>query len=177
MIYESNNEHWKKQLQMGAYLHYKKHGNWINKGRIIAILKDWNRRDSLTKPDYPKLPVVVIGFDLGSSEGIEQWILNRFQRISEIEKLSDDNLPLCSEEERFNNGTKYVVKKIKNKKVTKIHDTLEEAEQHLKNLENKYPGIYEIVIREGEDNKCMHYCSVCKFCPYYKEKYIKESEK
>ena len=177
VIYESNNEHWKKQLQMGAYLHYKKHGNWINKGRIIAILKDWNRRDSLTKPDYPKLPVAVIEFGLGRSEEIEQWILNRFQRISEIEKLSDDNLPLCSEEERFNNGTKYVVKKIKNKKATKIHDALEEAEQHLKNLENKYPGIYEIVIREGEDNKCMHYCSVCKFCPYYKEKYIKESEK
>ena len=44
VIYGSNNEHWKLQLQMGAYLHYKEHGIWINKGRIIAILKDWNRR-------------------------------------------------------------------------------------------------------------------------------------
>ena len=25
VIYGSNNEHWKKQLQMGAYLHYKEH--------------------------------------------------------------------------------------------------------------------------------------------------------
>lgn len=174
VIYKSNYEHWKKQLQMGAYLHYKKHGNWINKGRIIAILKDWNRKDSLLKEDYPKLPVEVIEFDLGTPEEIEKWILNRFDEIIKLEQLSDMNLPLCSMEERFNKGDKYVVKKKTNKTATKIHDTMEEAKEHLKNLEAKYPGIYEIEIRKGEDTKCLNYCSCNKQCPYYLMNYDKD---
>lgn len=176
VIYGSNNDHWKLQLQMGAYLHYKEHGNWINKGRIIAILKDWNKNDAKFKPDYPKLPVQVIEFDLGTPEEIEQWIIDRFNHIAELEKMYDDELPMCTEEERFNKGTKYAVKKKANKTATKIHDTLESAREHLINLEQSYPGIYEIEERPGEDVKCLNYCNCCKFCKYYKENYEEKIE-
>lgn len=171
VIYGSNNEHWKLQLQMGAYLHYKKHGNWINKGRIIAILKDWNKNDAKFKTDYPELPVQVIDFDLGTPEEVEKWILKRFYQIEQLEKMADDELPMCTDEERFNKGTKWAVKKKSNKMATKVHNTLEEAREHLINLEQKYPGIYEIEERPGEDTKCLNYCSCCKFCKYYKDKY------
>ena len=171
VIYGSNNEHWKKQLQMGAYLHYKEHGNWINKGRIIAILKDWNKNDAKFKADYPNLPIEVIEFDLGTPEEIEQWIIDRFNHIAKLEKMYDEELPLCSDEERFNKGTKWAVKKKKNKMATKVHDTLDGAREHLINLEQNYPGVYEIEERPGEDTKCLNYCSCCKFCPYYKEHY------
>ena len=167
VIFGSNNEHWKKQLQMGAYLHYKEHGTWISKGRIIAILKDFNKKDSMTKKDYPKLPVEVIEFDLGTPEEIEKWIINRFEEIIKLEKMSDFELPMCSMEERFNKGNKYAVKKKANKTATKVHDTLEEAREHLINLAMKYPGVYEIEERPGEDVKCLNYCSCCKQCPYY----------
>ena len=169
VIYKSNYEHWKLQLQMGAYLWYKESGKWIDKGRIIAILKDWNKNDAKFKPDYPKLPVATIEFDLGTPEEVEQWILNRFNKIIELEKLDDKDLPLCTDEERFNKGNKYAVKKKTNKVATKVHDTLESAREHLIELEQKNPGIYTIEERKGEDTKCMHYCSVCEFCPYYLE--------
>ena len=167
VIYKSNYEHWEKQLKMGAYLHYKKHGTWISQGRIIAILKDWNRKDAIAKSDYPKLPVEVIYFDLGTPEEIEEWILKRFDRIIELEKMSDYELPMCTLEERFNKGNTYAVKKKANKTATKVHSTLEEARQHLINLEMKYPSVYEIEERKGEDTKCLNYCSCNKQCPYY----------
>ena len=167
VIYGSNNDKWKKQLQMGSYLHYKKHGNWINKGRIIAILKDYNRRDAIGKSDYPKMPVSVIEFDLGTPDEVEKWILNRFDEIIKLEKLSDSDLPMCSLEERFNKGDKWAVKKKVNKTATKVHDTLEGAREHLINLEMKYPSIYEIEERKGEDTKCLNYCACNKQCPYY----------
>jgi len=169
VIYGSNNEHWKKQLQMGAYLHYKEHGNWINKGRIIAILKDFNKKDSLLKDNYPKLPVQVINFDLGTPEEVEEWIVKRFKRIEYLEKLSDLDLPLCTPEERFNSGTKYAVKKKVWKKAFRVFDSLDEARELLIELERKYPGEYEIEERIGEDKKCKDYCSCCQFCPYYLE--------
>lgn len=171
VIYGSNNEHWRKQLQMGAYLHYKKHGKWISKGRIIAILKDWNRRESQKSFNYPDLPVAVLEFDLGEPEEIENWIIERFKTIENLEKLRDSELPLCTMEERFNKGNKYAVKKKTFKKAMKVYDNLEEARDHLINLERKYPGEYEIEERKGEDTKCINYCSCCKFCPYYLENY------
>ena len=174
VIYGSNNEKWKKQLQMGAYLHYKEHGDWKSKGRIIAILKDWNKRETLNKEDYPKLPVVVINFDLGTPEEVEEMILKRFDEIIELEKLADNDLPMCSMEERFNNRDKYVVIKKGAKRATKVHDTKEEAENHLNNLEKSYPGQYEIQLRLGEDKKCLHYCSCNKMCPYYLINYDKD---
>lgn len=167
VIYGSNNDKWKKQLEMGAYLHYKEHGNWINKGRIIAILKDWNKKDSIAKADYPKMPVAVIEFDLGTPEEIEKWILNRFDEIIKLEQMSDFDLPMCSLEERFNKGDTYAVKKKANKTATKVHKTLEEAREHLINLEMKYPNVYEIEERKGEDTKCLNYCACNKQCPYY----------
>ncbi|MBR2248707.1 MAG: hypothetical protein IKE89_03585 [Bacilli bacterium] len=174
VIYGSNNEHWKKQLQMGAYLFYKETGKWINKGRIIAILKDWNRKDSEIKENYPKLPVEVINFDLGTPEEIETWILDRFEKIKILEQTEDINLPMCSLEERFNKGDTFAVKKKANKTALKVHKTLEEAQEHLNNLENKYPGIYEIEIRKGEDTKCLNYCNCNKQCPYYLMNYDKD---
>lgn len=176
VIYGSNNEHWKKQLQMGAYLHYKEHGNWINKGRIIAILKDWNKNDAKYKSDYPDLPIKVIEFDLGTPEEIEEWIIDRFKQIEQLENMYDEELPMCTDEERFNKGTKYAIKKKGNKTAMKVHDTLDGAREHLINLERQYPGVYEIEERPGEDTKCLNYCSCCKMCPYYKEKYLKKME-
>lgn len=167
VIFKSNYEHWKLQLQMGAYLWFKKSGNWINKGRIIAILKDWNKNDAKIKGDYPNLPVAVIEFDLGTPEEIEKWILDRFERIIELEKMQDNELPMCTLEERYNKGDKYAVKKKANKTATKVHDTLESAREHLINLEAKYPGVYEIETRKGEDTKCLNYCSCCKQCEHY----------
>ena len=174
VIYGSNNEHWKKQLQMGAYLHYKEHGKWFNKGRIIAILKDWNKNDAKDKEDYPKLPVEVIEFDLGTPEEIENWIIERFKQIEQLEKMQDNELPLCTAEERFNSGDKWAVKGKKFKKAFKVFDSLEKARELLVTMEQKYPGEYEIEERPGEDKKCLNYCSCCNVCPYYITHYDNE---
>lgn len=167
IIFGGNDEKWRKQLEMGSYLWYKETGKWISRGRIICLLKDWNRRDSKTKPNYPRFPVEVIEYDLGTPEEIEKWILNRFDEIIKLEQMSDFELPMCSLEERFNKGDTYAVKKKANKTALKVHKTLEGAREHLINLEMKYPNVYEIEERKGEDTKCLNYCACNKQCPYY----------
>lgn len=128
VIYRSDDEKWLKQLQMGAYLFYKETGIWINKGRIIAILKDWSKKD-ITKDKYPQYPVEVIEFDLGKPEEIEKWILAKFKRLAYLEE--EQYYPMCTEKERFVNKKK-------------------------------------------EDVRCLSYCSVNKFCPYYQKEYLKK---
>lgn len=176
LIFKSDYDKWKKQLQMGAYLAYKKDGKWRKKGRIIAILKDWNRLKAQTEKDYPKFACKVVNFNLGTPKEVEKMILARFDRIIELEKMSDKDLPLCTPEERYNTGDKYAIKKKDNKRASKIHDTLEEAQKHLNNLEKDYPGVYEIEVRESQNTRCEQYCSVCKFCDFYKKIVEKEEE-
>lgn len=176
LIFKSDYDKWKKQLQMGSYLAYKKDGKWRKKGRIIALIKDWNRLESQTKSDYPKYPCQVINFDLATPKQVEKMILEKFDRIIELEKMLDEELPLCTADERFNKGTTFAVKKKKNKKASKIHNSEEEAKKHLENLEKEYPNEYEIEKREGQNLRCECYCSVNSFCPYYQEKYMKGEE-
>lgn len=176
LIFKSDYDKWKKQLQMGSYLAYKKDGKWRKKGRIIALIKDWNKLEAQTKSDYPKYPCQVIKFNLGTPQQVEKMILKKFDIVIKLEQMKDEELPLCTAEERFNKGTTWAVKKIKNKKASKVHVSEEEAKQHLENLEKSYPGEYEIEKRDGQNLRCECYCSVNRFCPYYQEKYMKGDE-
>lgn len=168
-------EDYKMQLLMYAWL-FRKIGFNVDKGEIIAILRDWQKSKAKIDKSYPQLQVQKVKFDFNKDDFdyIENFIKNKFLELKENEGKPDDLLPMCSEEERWREPTKYAVKKKANKTASKIHSTLEEAEEHIRNLEEKYPNIYEIEIREGTDKKCLEYCSACQFCPYYKANYMEE---
>ena len=100
IIYKSNYKKWKQQLEYSSYLHYKNTGQLIGQGKIIYFIKDWKDKDS-DKRNYPVCPIGAIDFTFRSIEEIEQELQRKFEEIHELEKLSDDNLPVCSEEERW----------------------------------------------------------------------------
>lgn len=174
VIFKNDYEKWKKQLQLGAYLAYKKDGKWRKKGRIIALIKDWDRAKSQIQNDYPKYACQVINFDLGTPQQVERLAIELFNKAIKLENMTNEELPICTDEERFNKGTTWAVKKKDNKKALRLHNTKEEAEKHLQNLEKDYPNMYEIEERLGEDLRCKYYCSCNVFCSYYKEKYLRK---
>jgi len=156
---------WKRQLLIYAYM-MRKIGFDVNSGEIIAIMKDHSKRDAKLKAEYPKLPVQVIKFNFAEEDfkEIESFLCEKFNEIRSCENLPDDELPLCTPEERYNSGDKYAVMKTGNKKAMRVLDTYEEAEQWIKDN-----GGTHIETRPGEDKKCMDYCSVCEFCSHYKK--------
>lgn len=160
---------WRKQLLIYAYM-LREIGFSVKRGEIIAIMKDHSKRDAKIKPDYPPLPVQKITFDFTLEDfvEIEEFLKTRFAEISEVEKLPDDELPICTPEERYNSGDKFAVMKNGRKTALRVLDSREEAEQW--RAENG--GDY-VEVRKGEDKKCMDYCSCCKFCNYFREK-VKE---
>lgn len=165
-------EDWRKQTLIYCWM-FRKLGFEANNGEIIAIMKDHSKAKAKFDSNYPQFPIQTISFNFTEKdfEDIEEFLINRFKEIKQLEKCNDEELPMCSLKDRFNSGNKYAVKKKANKTATKLHDTLEEAQNHLENLEAQYPNIYEIETRLGEDKKCLEYCSVCEFCPYYRSKY------
>lgn len=168
----SDFDDYKKQLLMYAWA-FRKMGFEVENGEIIAVMKDHNKTKSKTDASYPNYPVKTIKFKFTNKdfEDIEEFINSKFEEIKHYENIQDDELPVCSAESRFNSGKKYAVKKKGNKRALRVYDTEKEAQDHL----NKEDGL-ELEIREGEDKKCLEYCSCNKFCNYYQERYGKVEE-
>lgn len=158
-------EDWRRQLLIYCYM-LRKIGFDAQGGEIVAFLKDHSKRDAKIKPDYPQFPVKKVSFAFSDDDFIEceQWLSDRFALIARAENLPDDELPLCTPEERFNSGEKYAVMKKGRKTALRVMDSLEEAER----WKSEHGGD-EIQKRPGEDKKCLDYCSACQFCSHYKE--------
>ena len=163
-------EDYRKQLLMYAWA-FRKMGFETNKGQIVAVIKDHSKTKAKVDSSYPQYPVYkkIFEFTEEDFEKIEEFIKTKFEEISKYENVLDDELPICSEEARWNDGDKYAVKKKGNKRALRVYDTLKEAKIHI-----KQDSSLELEVRKGEDKKCLEYCSCCEFCNYYKENYREE---
>jgi hypothetical protein len=160
---------WKRQLLIYSYM-LRLIGFEVKHGEIVAMMKDHSKRDAKIKADYPALPVQKISFDFSDQdyEETEYFIVERFKEITQAEALPDDELPICTPEERFNSGDKFAVMKKGRKTALRVLDDLQAAEDWKEANSGDY-----IDTRPGEDKKCKDYCSACEFCSYYRE-HVKE---
>lgn len=167
-IYKSSYEEWRKQLLIYAWM-LRKLGFECDKGQIIAMMRDWQKSKAQYDANYPQTQVQAFSFEFTDDDFgfIEKWIKARFEEIKKYESVPDEELPECSAEDRWNKGDKYAVKKKGNKRALKIYEDLDQAKIHV----SQNPDELEIEVREGEDTKCLNYCSVNKWCPYYQKKY------
>lgn len=163
-------EDWRKQGLMYAWLAMRK-GYIVKKVIFYVFLKDWTAREKRKQGEnYPESQIYVYEFNVtvGDLIKIEDWITNKFEEIAVNEKLSDDELIVCSDEECWYTGTKYAVyKNIADKKAQRVFDNIEEANSY---LINKMDGKGVVSVRIGEYRKCQDYCNVSNFCKYYKER-------
>lgn len=173
-IQKKDYEDWRNQLLIYSWL-FIKIGFEVDNAEIIALLKDWSSTKAKVDKSYPQLQVQRVPFKFTKKdfERIEEFIINKFKEIKYCEQLPDEKLPMCTEEERWNTGMTYAVKKKKNKRADRVYDDLKQAEEHLERVGDKE---YEIEYREGTDKRCLEYCSCCMFCPYYKSKYLNSEE-
>jgi len=173
-IIRADFDDWKRQGLMYAWLVLKSGKGYVNKIRFHALLKDWSPMDKkkagYTKSYYPERAIYTYEYEISSQDyvEIENYIEQRFNSLIQSEKLTDDELPVCSQAERWNDGEKYAVKKPGAARAMRVFDDKDEAEDF--RLSN--PGTI-IENRPGEDKRCNYYCSCCEFCTHYKKESVK----
>ena len=162
---------WEEQLNIYAWLVEKLKQAPITKLAIVAIIRDWSRREAKTRQGYPQSQVVVIDVKLWSLEERETFIRNRIHIHSEGLFATDakEELPLCTPAEMWEKPTTYAVKKEGASRAKSVHGVLEEAEDA---LEKAGKG-YTLEVREGDRTRCSNFCQVAPFCSQYQQ-YIKE---
>jgi len=159
-----NFDDWRRQILTYCYM-LRVIGFNARRGEVIAILKDYSKTEAKRRGDYPDLPVQRIVFEFTEADFTEEedWLKARFAEVAFAETLSDDELPVCTPEERFNSGDKFAVMKSGRKTALRVLDTQDEAEAWRAGNGGDF-----IEVRKGTDKKCLDYCSSCEFCSYYK---------
>jgi hypothetical protein len=150
---------WSAQLNSYAEL-CEEYGHKVDAIRIIAVFKDWKKRDLKTVKNYPPAEIVIIPLLKWSKDARERYMYNRVKALVDAESLADDQLPLCTEEEIWSRFTAFNVLKVGNK-VGRNFETREEATRYLvgKNIAD-----YVITRRTSPPLRCLEYCSASTKC-------------
>jgi len=155
---------WTAQASINKLL-CEHNGLTVKRAAIILVAKDWKKRDAATKPDYPKCPVVEIPLTLWGPEETYAYIKSRIRVHEQAKTLQDDEIPICTEKERWAKPTTYAVLKDKDAKravANGLYESRFEADAHAK----KIGGI--VSERAGADTRCESFCPVRNFCNYGK---------
>jgi hypothetical protein len=157
---------WEAQQNIYAYLVRRNKGKPVTKVQICALVRDWSRREAAVKESYPQSPIVVIDLKMWSNEQAEKYIRERLNahRDSKVQSDWGEELPFCTEEERWSKDTQYAVKREGRKTAIRVFDNQEEAEE----VAEKEKGYVEV--RKGESVRCSgNYCGVNKWCSQYQK--------
>jgi len=158
-------EEWVKQLNCYAQMVRMAKGKEVASVRIIAILRDWNRRDAMLKPDYPKSPVATVEIPLWPEAQAIEYLHDRIEIHQDAQMMWDTKEAVvnCSDDERWMKKTTYALTKKGNKRATKVFEHFDDAV-----AEWIIHGLgYEVITRKGEYTRCEQYCSVSEFCTQF----------
>jgi hypothetical protein len=159
---------WEQQQNIYKYLVERVKKKPVKGLKICALIRDWSRRDAQNKPDYPQAPIQVIDIPMWTFDRTEAFIKERVEmhRDSKVSADWGDELPLCSDEERWLRPTTYAVKKDGRKTAIRVFDTQDEADALLKEMSEKDKGFIEI--RKGEAVRCTgNFCGVSQWCSQF----------
>jgi hypothetical protein len=159
---------WEQQQNIYKYLVERVKKKPVKGLKICALIRDWSRRDAQNKADYPQAPIQVIDIPMWTFDRTEHFIKERVEmhRDSKVNADWGEELPLCSDEERWVRPTTYAVKKDGRKTAIRVFDTQDEADALLKEMPEKDKGFIEI--RKGEAVRCTgNFCGVSQWCSQF----------
>jgi len=149
---------WTQQLNIYALL-ARANGFDVTELRIVNILRDWSKLRAKREPDYPQVGVVVREVPLWDADYAEGFLAVRVALHQEAANCADDELPLCTPQERWEKPAVFAVKKKGNKRALRLfQDRLEAAAFAA--------GDLEIEERPAENVRCESYCAVKEFCSF-----------
>jgi len=163
IIYGSSNDKWEKQLNLYAYM-LRQQGFNPKKAQIIAILRDHQTSKAKQDHSYPQSPIQIIPIQMWDMPRIEAYVAERTRLFADAMYLSDNELPPCSDDERWLNGDVWAVMKKGRKSAIKLFKDKGGADELVK---AKGKGYY-VEHRPGVARRCEEYCPVKEFCSQYK---------
>jgi hypothetical protein len=171
---------WHNQLNSYAYLVEVAKKTPVKRLQIVAIVRDWNRRDAATRDGYPAAPIVVIEIPLWPFAEREAYVRQRISLHGDafFEMETGGDMPNCTPEECWEKPTTYALKKDGNVRAKSVHETREAADTALAAATEKAKKgeKFLIEVREGGRTRCENFCQVAPYCQQHQD-YMASKEK
>lgn len=155
---------WEQQLNIYDYLAHL-NGREVSAMKIIAIMKDWQRKMAAVKAGYPVAQVVVVPIRKWSRAEQKAFVEKRVDIHIRAKAAVDGSVPLdyCSDSDRWIRDTKWALMKEGRSSAVKLYDNQESAERDLA------AGAGDrIDYRPGTPTRCDgDYCLVSRWCSQY----------
>lgn len=134
----------------------------ITKWSLEMLLRDWSKLEAEVKhtDGYPGSEVEPIAVPLWSLDYCYETLCNRVKLYKQCEELHDDDLPPCSEIERWARPEKWAVKKQDGVKALRVYST----ETQAKDDASKRGYACNIEHRPCQNVRCDSYCNARPFC-------------
>ena len=170
-------EEWHNQMNGYGWLFRHSINDFLNgvcRLEIVAIIRDWHRREAEKDRNYPQLPIHIANIPSWSDQQQDDYIDGRIElhQSAAFQRLTKQDLPLCSDEERWRKQTKWAIKKGKNIRAVRVLNTKEEADEFLETKGSDH----HIEERPGECTRCVqNWCRVSQWCEQYQQE-VSEDE-
>lgn len=105
LVYEpKGRKEWHEQLNLYRLL-LEANGYEVRSLSVVAILRDWTKRDTFKRTDYPAIPIVALNIPLWIKADAEAFLMERVT----LHKAAREQgtWPNCTNEERWQNKTGY----------------------------------------------------------------------
>ena len=154
---------WERQINVYAYLIRQVKGLTVKSASAVAWIRDWRQSDADTREGYPPAPVHEIPVHLWADDEQNRYVEERVRAHKNAEVQADFNdLPLCTDEERWAQPTKWAVHKGQNKRALKLFDVEADAKVFAGEAEDR-----NIQVSPGRDVRCESWCAVAPFCDQF----------
>ena len=162
---------WENQLNMYAGLVEDVKQIPVTSVGIVAVIRDWSRREAGTREGYPEAPIKEIPIRLWTKEERNAYISDRIALHSACDFAleTDGALPDCTPAEMWEKPAVWAVRKVGGKRAHSLYESEDLANAALTELGKGY----EIEVRKGERTRCDNFCPVNTWCNQY-QTYLKD---
>ena len=154
---------WERQINTYAYLIRQAKGLKVRSASVIAWIRDWRQSDAEVREGYPPAPIHEMPVHLWAEDEQDRYVEGRVRIHKNAEVQADfDDMPLCTDEERWAQPTKWAVHKGKNKRALRVFDVEVDAKAFAGEAEER-----NIQVRPGRYVRCESWCAVAPYCDQY----------
>lgn len=148
-------EEWIEQTNIYRWMLKREKGIDANAIAVIAILRDWSKREADRRQDYPQAQVMRLDIPVWPYELTEAFVRSR------IDLHKSEPVVPCSDADIWAKPSKWAVMKKGRQSAVKLFDSKDEAADYMRTI--SVPGGY-IEYRPGIATRCESYCPVSQFC-------------
>ncbi len=177
---DGENSEWSDQLDIMTWV-LRENGLEVENVELLTMSRDWSKMEALRNRDYPRSAIIPLRRKARPQDKCEALVRRLVLKHQAAQKCkTQDEMPLCTDEERWKKPDKWAVMKKGRKSALRVLESREKALWWCRDnghavKDEDIPGGHalatgiSIVHRKGEPTRCRAYCSVSDFCTQYQQ--------